>query len=262
MKGPNLYELGLVVAPKVEQAMAWLVENGPVHVDPQLPIWMRKALVNDRRIARLRRGVYLAPRAAGQMLSLPAVATELSPRGYLSFYGALVRHELTDQDTTVWEFVTGTRQAPLRLGPDRLEFVPWPRRLANAEATVRTFGDERIRIASPAQALCDVLEAPRLAPNWSELIHVLRTGLALRRLSRRALRARAVKIDSPALARRLGLLLELESGTVDQDLLQIAHRSNNWTRLTGLGTETRVRDSRWRIELPRSRGDLMAAVRE
>ena len=196
------------------------------------------------------------------MLSLPAVATELAPTGYLSFYGALVHHGLTDQDTTRQGFVTDTRQAPLRAGQDRLEFVPWPRRLASAEAKVQAFGGERIRIASPAQALCDVLEAPRLAPSWPELIHVLRTGLALRRLSRGALRRRALVTDSPALARRLGLLLELDTGTVDPALLEIAHRSNDWTRLAGLGTRARVRDARWRVELPRSRDELLAAVRE
>ena len=51
-------------------------------------------------------------------------------------------------------------------------------------AKVQLFGAERIRIASPAQALCDVLEAPRYAPSWPELLHVLRTGLALRKISR------------------------------------------------------------------------------
>ncbi len=262
MHSHNLYESGLVVAPKLEQAMAWLVAHGPLHVEPALPNWILKALVNDGRIARLRRGVYLAPTPEGRMLSLPAVATDLAPKGYLSFYGALVRHDLTDQDTTLWGFVTDARQAPLRLGRERLEFVPWPRRLRRAEAKVQTFGAERIRIASPAQALCDVLEAPRLAPNWSELLHVLRTGLALRRLSRSALRARALEIDSPALARRLGLLLEMETGKVESGLLEIAHRSNDWTRLAGLGTQARVRDPRWRVELPRSRDDLIAAVRE
>ena len=120
MTSQNLYESGLIVSPKLEQAMAWLVENGPLHVEPKLPNWILKALVNDGRIARLRRGAYLAPTPEGRMLSLPAVATELAPKGYLSFYGALVRHGLTDQDTTRWGFVTGSRQAPVRLGGDRL----------------------------------------------------------------------------------------------------------------------------------------------
>lgn len=262
MSSQNLYESGLVAQPKLEQAMAWLVENGPVHVRPQLPNWMLKTLVNGERIARLRRDVYVAPTHRGHMLSLPAVATELAPNGYLSFYGALVRHGLTDQDTALWGFVTDSRQAPLRRWQERLEFVPWPRRLGDAETKLQTFGPEHIRTASPGQALCDVLEAPRFAPNWSELLHVLRTGLSLRKLSRSSLRARALDIDSPALARRLGFLLEIETGKAEPKLLEIAQRSNDWTRLAGLGKETRARDPRWRLELPRSREDLIAAVRE
>lgn len=262
MNGHNLYESGLVAAPKLEQAMAWLVEHGPLHVEPQLPNWILKALVNDGRIARVRRGVYLAPTPDGRMLGLPAVATMLAPKGYLSFYGALVLHGLTDQDTTRWGFVTDKRQGSLKWGQQQVDFVPWPRRLRSAEVKTLQRGDETLRIATPAQALCDALEAPRYVPSWPELLHVLRTGLATRKLSASGLRARTLAIDSPAVARRLGLLLELETGAVDPTLLKVAQRSNDWTRLAGLGTRARVRDARWRVELPRSREDVLAAVRE
>ncbi len=256
------YESGLTKVPKLEQAMAWLIEHGPVVVDPALPQWVLHDLIEGQRIARLRRGVYLVPRPSGQMVDLPAAATLLAPKGYLSFYGALVVHGLTDQDTTRWGFVTDKRQGSLTWGPRRLDFVPWPRRLRSA--AVKTFhrGTETIRIGSPAQALCDVLEAPRYAPSWPELLHVLRTGLARHEFTVPGLRARAVTINSPALARRLGLLLEIETGRVDSALLKISNRSNDRTRLAGLGTRARVRDARWRVELPRSRGDLLAAVRD
>lgn len=257
-----MYESGLTRSPKIEQAMTWLVEHGPVHLGPPLPAWILHDLVRDERVARLRRGVYLAPGIDAHMLSLPAAATLLEPEGYLSFYGALVLHGLTDQDTAHWGFVTKTRQAPLRFGPQTLEFVAWAPRIAHAETKLQVVGRDQVRLASPSQALCDALEAPRLAPNWSELVHVLRTGLALRRLSRAALRARALEVDSPALARRLGLLLEMATGLIDPQLLRLAHRSNDWTRLAGLGAEALVRDARWRVQLPRSRADLLAAVRE
>ncbi len=262
MNSHNLYESGLVSAPKLEQAMAWLVEHGPLHIEPELPSWILKTLVNVGRIARVRRGVYLAPTPSGHMLSLPAVATLLAPKGYLSFYGGLVIHGLTDQDTTRWGFVTNTRQGSLVAGGHRLDFVPWPRRLPGAEVKTLHRGEETVRVASPAQALCDALEAPRYVPSWPELLHVLRTGVARRKFTTATLRARALAIDSPALARRLGLLLEMHTGQVDPALLDIAQRSNDWTRLAGLGTRTRVRDARWRLELPRSREDLLAAVRE
>lgn len=242
--------------------MAWLVDNGPLLEEPQLPAWILHDLVKDGRIARPRRGLYLAPAPSGEMLSLPTIATELEPRGYLSFYGALVLHNLTDQETTTWQYVSPRRLRPLRLGQARLEFIPWASRLRAAEAKGQTFNGQRVRIASPEQALCDVLEAPKLAPNWSELLHVLRTGLALRRMTVTRLRARALAINSPALARRLGLLLEIEHGVVDPKLLEIAQRSNDWTRLAGLGMRVRARDAQWRLELPRPRAELLAAVRE
>jgi predicted transcriptional regulator of viral defense system len=256
------YESGLTRVPKLEQAMAWLVEHGPVVVDPPLPQWLLHDLVDGKRIARPRRGIYLVPTPTGDMLSLPAVATLLAPKGYLSFYGALVLHGLTDQDTAQWGVVTDKRQGSLRRGQQRLDFVPWPRRLSGAEVRTVQQGTAQIRIATPAQALCDALEAPRYVTSWPELIHVLRTGLATRKVSVASLRARALAINSPALARRLGLLLEMATGHVDRELLTIALRSNDWTRLAGLGTRTRARDPRWRVELPRSREDLLAAVRE
>lgn len=242
--------------------MAWLIERGPVVVDPPLPAWLLHDLVEAGRVAHLRRGVYLVPMPNGDMLSLPAVATELARKGYLSFYGALVLHGLTDQDTTHWAFVTDKRQGSLRLGAQQLDFVPWPGRLRDAEVKYLRRGSETVRLATPVQALADALEAPRYARSWPELLHVFRSGTGLKRLSRTALRARALATDSPALARRLGFLLELDTGKVDPQLATIAARSNDWTRLAGFGEKARERDSRWRLELPRSREDLLAAVRE
>lgn len=242
--------------------MTWLIEHGPVHVDAPLPAWMLHDLVADKRIANLRRGVHLAPAEDGQMWSLPAVGTYLDPAGYLSFYGALVLHGLTDQDTSTWGYVSAKRQASLRYGQQRLDFVHWPRRVRGAEVKLIRRGDEVIRLATPAQALTDALEAPRYVTSWPELLHVLRTGIATGKLSPAKLRARALAAQSPALARRLGLLLDLETGKVDPDLLALARRSNNWTRLAGLGSRVGARDARWRIELPRPREDLLAAVRE
>lgn len=248
--------------PKLEQAMAWLIEHGPVHVNPPLPPWMLHDLVQDKRIANLRRGVYLAPTTTGHMWSLPAVATHLEPSGYLSFYGALVLHGLTDQDTSLWGYVLRERQSSLRYGQQRLDFVPWPRRIRTAATKLLRRGEEVIRLATPTQAFTDTLEAPRYVTSWPELLHVLRTGIALGKLSLTRLRARAIETKSPALARRLGLLIELETGKADPQLLALARHSNNWTRLAGLGTRVAARDPRWRIELPRSREDLLAAVRD
>jgi hypothetical protein len=77
--------------------------------------------------------------------------------------------------------------------------------------------------------------------------HFLRTGIALGKVSPAKLRSRATK--SPALARRLGLLLKLQTGKVDARLLTLARRSYNWTRMAGLGSRIWSRDSRWILSL-------------
>src|SRR6266568_755584 len=126
MSNNNLEKLGVTRQPQVEQAMLWLVENGPLHQDPQLPHWILRQLVRGKRIARLRRGLYLVPTQTGRLPSLPAVGQLLAPDGYLSFYSAITRHGLTDQETALWAMVTDKPQFAVRYGQIRLEFVAWP----------------------------------------------------------------------------------------------------------------------------------------
>lgn len=257
-------KLGISRKPQIEQAMDWLVEHGPIHQAPALPAWMLHHLVRMGRIARLRRGLYLVPETGtGAMLPLPVVAARLAPEGYLSFYGALTLHGLTDQDAARWGIVGKEKQALIRYGRQRLEFVPWPARLTNAEKTRWRIDRWTIRLATPVQAFCDTLEAPRLGPGWAELIHVLQTGLSTKHLRAGQLRARARHLDSVVLARRLGLLLELTTGEVDRDLEQLARRSHNWTTLGGKSAPRRItRDTRWRLLLPHPREEMLLAARE
>lgn len=256
----NLEKVGLVRMPQVEQAMAWLVEHGPLVRKPPIPAWMLKYLVKENRIARLRRGLYLVPDESGRMLPPPAVAALLAPSGYLSFYGALTLHGLTDQDTSVWAVVTDKPQADVRYGPLALRFAVWPKRVRKAKTKKMVVGGVGIRVATPAQALIDTLEAPRFGPAFPELLHVLRVGLRTGRLRVPQLRRCALEVGSVTLARRLGLLVELATGRVDPALEELAHRSHRWTQPDRNGQ--RIRDSRWRLELPTSRERIMTAARE
>ncbi len=242
----------------VDQALTWLVEHGPVVGDPPLPNWALRQLVRTQRIARLRRGLYLVPRADGTMVRLPSVAALVAPDGYLSFYGALTLAGLTDQDAAHWGIVTATRQRPLRYGPVVLEFVAWTARLRTAMTRVHVIDGVRVRVATPVQAFCDALEHPRLGASFPEMLRVLRTGIAARVLSPRALRGYARSVDSPALARRLGLLLELATGEVDETLAEIAQRSHAWT--SGDRRQVLASDTRWRVRLSRDRGELARAA--
>lgn len=255
----NLTKVGLIRQPHVEQAMAWLVANGPLHRDPDLPHWILRQLVQTQRIARLRRGVYLAPLPSGELPPGPATAHLLAPEGYLSFYGALTLHDLTDQDTAQWVMVTRAHQARARAPRAQFDFVPWPARLRSARTQTRTFDGIEVRMATPLQAFSDCLEAPRFAPSFAELLHVLRDGMSLRRLSPRALVVHALKLDSPVVARRLGMLLELATEHVDPRLLELANRSHNWTRLDDRAAS--IREPRWRLLLPQARDRILGAAR-
>jgi predicted transcriptional regulator of viral defense system len=254
----NLEKVGLIKRPQIEQAMAWLIEHGPLVEKPQLPAWMLKQLVRENRIARLRRGLYLVPDKAGRMLPVAVVAALLAPLGYVSFYGALTLHGLTDQDASVWAVVTDKFQGDVRYGPFTLQFAVWPRRLRRAKTKKMAVDGVQIRVATPAQALSDALEAPRFGAALPELLHVLRVGLSTRRVTVAQLRQRAVELGSVTLARRLGLLLELATGDVDPVLATLARRSHRWTE----GNGRQVRDSQWRLVLPTSRKRILTAARE
>lgn len=253
-------EPGLLRTAQTDQALAWLVRHGPLLSDPPLPNWVLRQLVRTKRIARLRRGLYLVPRADGRLPSLPAAAALVEPSGYLSFYAALTLHGLTDQDTDRWGMVTARRRRPIRYGRVRLEFVTWPARLRIAKVATRHIDGVSVRIATPVQAFCDTLEAPRLGPSLPEMLHVLRVGVRARRLSIAALRARARLVNSVVLARRLGLLMELATGSADAQLLRVAQRSHAWSRAEERpGT---ISEPRWRLLLTRGRSDLIRAARQ
>ncbi len=252
--GPVLREL------RTDAALRQLIAAGPVVLAPGLEPWVLRQLVRTGRIARLRRGVYLVPDARGRMLPPAAVAALLAPKGYLSFYGALILHGLTDQDTSVWTVATTLRQASARYGRARIEFVIRAAGATRAQVRTRRVAGVPVRIASPDEAFCDCLERPRYAPSPAELLRMLRTGLQTRRLSVRGLRARALRRGSPSVASRLGLLLELATGERDRRLYVLARRSHRWRPLVGESTAA-LRDSGWRLTFPASLEQLTRAAR-
>lgn len=245
---------------RTDAALRELIAAGPVVVASSLEPWVLRELVRTGRIARLRRGVYLAPDARGRMLPPAAVAALLAPKGYLSFYGALILHGLTDQDTSVWAVVTTRRQASARYGRARIEFVIRRARAPQPEARTRRVAGIPVRIASGDEAFCDCLERPRYAPNAAELLRILRTGLQTRRLSVRRLRDRALRSGSPSVASRLGLLLELATGERDPRLYSLARSSHRWRSL-GNEDASAQRHSGWRLTLPVSPEQLARAAR-
>jgi predicted transcriptional regulator of viral defense system len=253
-----LHESGIVRVNRLEQAMAWMVGQGPLVENPKVPSWIVKSLVRTKRIARLRKGLYLVPDERGRMAPLPAVIKQLAPDGYLSFYGAFSASGLTDQDAPVWIVVSGHRQAPIRYGRRTVRFFTSRARARSAETRELELVGGRLRVATPAQALMDTLEYPTNGPSLSELVRVVGNALSARRLSKAALRRRVLARKSPSLARRLGFVIEVATGTRDSALAGTARRTHDWTDADGRGGL--VRDNWWRLTLPESSERIRAAA--
>lgn len=245
---------------QTDRALQRLIAAGPVVVNPDLEPWVLRQLVRTGRIARLRRGVYLVPDARGRMVPPAAAAALLAPKGYLSFYGALIVYGLTDQDTHVWAVVGARPQSPARYGRARVVFVARRARAPLAKVRVRRIGGVPVRIASPEDAFCDCVERPRYAPSPTELLRILQTGLKTRRISKRRLRDRALRSRSPYVASRVGLLLEIATGQRDVLLYELARRSHRWRSLMQDG-RAQLRDTGWRLQLPSPRDHLARAAR-
>jgi predicted transcriptional regulator of viral defense system len=245
---------------RTDAALRQLIVAGPVVVAPDFEPWVLRQLVRTGRIARLRRGVYLVPDAKGRMLPPAAVAALLDPKGYLSFYGALILHGLTDQDTSVWAVVTTRRQPSARYGRARIGFVLRRARAPRPQLRTRRLAGVPVRVASAGDAFCDCLERPRYAPSPAELLRILSTGLRSRRLSVRRMREGALRSGSPSVASRLGLLLELATGERDSVLYVFARRSHRWRSLMDEGAVA-LRDSGWRLTLPASPKQIARAAR-
>jgi predicted transcriptional regulator of viral defense system len=253
-----MHESGLTRQPVLEQAMAWLVEHGPVATKPPLPSWALDRLVNNKRILRLRRDVFLAPTPSGRLPPVGAVAALLTPGGYGSFYAAMILHGLTDQDTSRWVVVSDRRQADAHYGDRTIHFVFAPARAASAHVESKDFDGTQGRVATVAQAVADSLAMTSNAPKVRELVGVIRLGLRSGRLNREELMELVLTENSPAVARRAGFLLELVGEKADSRLRAIATRSNDRTQLAPKQPTT-ASSPTWRLDLPAPESELLSA---
>jgi len=255
MSGMIPYKTGLTRIPQIEQAMAWLVEAGPLVENPPIPAKLLYRLANQKRILRLRRSLYLVPRADGTLPSLAAAVGLTFPAGYITGLAALAEAGLTDQDAAVWHVVNPHQSPSLRYGSLRVEAHCSPGRVTRAKVRSQITEGVRVRWATPLQALMDSCAIPLAAPDPVALVSGLRVAMETRRVLPKALQLAALADGSEAVARRMGYLLQLLGWTVSPDLLRLARRSHDWVRLT-TQRPTTVRDSRWRLLLSEP-GDLL-----
>ena len=116
-------------------------------------------------------------------------------------------------------------------------------------------------MATVAQAVLDSLTLPWHAPRLRELVAIIRLGLQSGRLNREELVELVLAENSPAVARRAGFLLELVGADVDSRLRALAVRTNDRTPLIP-SQPTKASNSTWRLDLPASEPELLAAARD
>ena len=242
----NLLEQHLIAVPKKEQAMAWLIERGPLVVEPPLPSWILENLVADRRIMRLRRGAYLVPEVSWGLPSLPRTMNLLDPDGYVSGHGALTAQGLNDQDIARWWAVGSRRQADISYGLYAAHFVFSPESAISGQRYDVMYEGDHTSMATPTQAFIDEARLMPFGFDWVETGRVLRNAVEVGATDERQIQQALSTQPSLAATRRLGLLLEIVRGTPDTDLLDVARRNLTLSRITG---EQEI-DSTWRITLP------------
>jgi len=258
----KLLKVGAVALPKVEQAAAWMIEQGPIIEHPELPPWVLRTLVGQNRVARLRRGVYAVPDAQGRLRLSPfAVGEIVEPGSILSFHAALAFWNLTDQTPRRIGVLSRTCHSSIALGPQTVVFLARPRALKRMERKLAKIGDLTVRVATPSQAFVDALSSPPLAASPAELLAILAHGLATKILTPTGLRRRAIADGSLVVARRLGLLLELATGTADSELLDRARTSHAYSSFDGPEDQQATHAvPRWLLRTPAAPERIQAAA--
>jgi predicted transcriptional regulator of viral defense system len=242
------YKTGLARIPQIEQAMAWLVEAGPLVENPLIPPNLMARLVAQGRILRLRRSLYLAPRGDGRLPSMAAAITLALPMGYITGLAALAEAGFTDQDPAVWHVVNPSQAPSLRYGALTVEVHSSPRRARAAQVRSRRDEGVSVRWATPLQAILDSCAISSTAPDPVYLVAALRVALESGRLLPKTLQEAILVEGSEAAARRLGYLLTLLGNTVSPEVLSLARRTHDWALLTPK-RPTATRNSQWRLLL-------------
>ena len=251
-----LHERDIIAVDKTEQAVAWLVENGPLVTAPPIPVWIMRRLTDDRRILRLRRGTYLVPTEEGRLPSLGRAMNLLDADGYISGHAALAAQGLNDQDIPTWWALATRRQADITYGHFAGHFVYSPGSATSGERHTVPLEGEAVVMATPTQALVDEARLIPFGFDWVETGRVLRNAVDVRRTDEAEVKRVLAQQPSLAAARRLGLLFELVRGRPDPDLLRIARRTTTVSVVSG----GRFVDREWRIKLPLRRDDIRRAM--
>jgi len=253
-----LYEKGIVGLTKQEQGLAWLIENGPLVSEPALPRWMIESLVNNQRILRLRRGLYLVPTTQGELPSLGKTITLLNPEGYITGQAALSLYGLNDQDIIDWQVVSPVYQADFSYGLFGVHFIFSPVQAANGERIYLDCGQDKVLVASVGQAFIDEVRFAGRNLNWLETARTLKNALRSYKTDENKIETLLLTSPSTMIARKIGFLLNVLQGVPNEGLLALSREDHNTT----LDSSGEFFDHTWRLKLPFSPQEIKRGIHE
>ena len=164
-----------------------------------------KRLAASGRVVRPRRDLLVLPDTTGLLgVDLPDLIEAVTPRPYLITAGrALEHHDLTDQHFFNVIVLTPGQHEPLSFRGQTATFLGTDAR--NIWGWERSSGP---RYAKPARAIVDALNHPRYAVTLTQAIDALLLAVSRDDRFMDQLYATVARFDSPAVARRVGLVVE------------------------------------------------------
>lgn len=205
-----------------------------------------RRLVRSGAVVRLARGRYAITEVPVAQVDDPlriATASFADEPHYVSWWAALARHGLTEQDPlTIAVAVRGRRHRQRVVGSLRVRsIVQSPARFFGAMTLSTPTGP--VRIARPEKAIVDSLDRPDLAGGLGEVVK----ALASRSYDFGKLLAVGGRYPSRATVARLGYLLEALDITDASVVHNRVRRKSEPVRLDVTADATGAIDSRWRI---------------
>ena len=211
-------------------------------------------------ITRLGRGRFAIAEMPVAQIGDPlhlATAPFVDEPHYVSWWAALARHGLTEQDPLTIAVAVRNRHRDLKLGPLHVRAIlQSPRRFYGA-TTITTAGGP-VHIARPEKAIIDSVDRPDLAGGLGEVVKAVASdGYDVQKLIGLTLR-----YPTRATIARIGYLLEALDRARADELLARVRRKSEPVQLDLSEEATGPVNQRWRIleNVPRDRLGYWAAV--
>jgi predicted transcriptional regulator of viral defense system len=211
-----------------------------------------RQLMRDGRVRRVRRGVYLlvAPTGATDARVLPLIDA-VTPRPYLITAGrALAELGLSDQHFFRLIVLSSHRLSNWSWQGDEVHYALLaPERIWGLSTSNDPQTPNGPQVALPERAILDCLANPRWGVTLPQIAEAVDRAVPVR-MSPEHLAQAAERYGSPAVARRLGYLLELLRGPeAAEPLLPLRGRSHAHVLLSSSAPDQGPTNPRWGLRV-------------